>query len=129
MVAHLNFGNSFEPQNLEPHSVLYKQVWGYSHRYGDIHAVSEAEKWYSLLSMLWDVVMFGIILGTLASVFTNHDATRAKYIHRLDAIKDRMVGVVTLYLPYRHFLHAQKKSKLSQDLQQRVIGYYEYLVR
>ncbi len=62
------------------------------HRYGDIHPLREGEKWFAIFSMLWGVVMFGYILGGLASMLTNQDSQRARYVHRLEAIKDHLVG-------------------------------------
>ena len=42
--------------------------------------------------MLWGVVLFGYVLGGLASMLTNSDAQRARYIHRLDTIKEHLVN-------------------------------------
>lgn len=78
--------------------------------YGDIHPLLEGEKWFSILCMLWGTVMFGYILGGLASMLSNSDAQRARYVHRLDAIQE--------YL---------KDAGVSAELQIKVIGYYEYL--
>ena len=45
----------------------------------------------STLFMLWGIVLFGYILGGLASMLTNSDAQRSRYIHRLNTIRDNLV--------------------------------------
>lgn len=61
-------------------------------RYGDIHPVTIGEKWFSIITTIWGITMFGYILGGLASMLTNSDAMRARYKHRLLTIKDHLVG-------------------------------------
>ena len=61
--------------------------------------------------MLWGVVLFGYILGSLASLLTNADAQRSRYIHRLNTIRDHL-----------------KEAGVSEPLKRKVLGYYEYLV-
>lgn len=62
--------------------------------------------------MLWGVVFFGYILGELASMLTNADAQRTRYINRLSVIKEQL-----------------SDYRVSHALKKRVISYYEYLVR
>ena len=45
----------------------------------------------STLFMLWGIVLFGYILGGLASMLTNSDAQRSRYIHRLNTIREHLV--------------------------------------
>nr|XP_054756976.1 uncharacterized protein LOC129263078 [Lytechinus pictus] len=79
--------------------------------YGDISAVNEKEKWFSIGAMLLGIVVFfGMILGGMASMLTNFDAQRARYTHRFNVIKDSL-----------------KDQSVPEDLQKQVIGYYEYL--
>ena len=66
-------------------------------RYGDILPTSSAEKWVSVVSMLWGVVLFGYILGGLASTLTTSDAQRARYIHRLNVIRNHLVRYCSNY--------------------------------
>ena len=80
--------------------------------YGDILPNTSLEKWLSTLFMLWGVILFGYILGELASMLTNADAQRARYIHRLNTIREHL-----------------NKSGISDSLKKKVVGYYEYLVR
>lgn len=61
--------------------------------------------------MLWGVVLFGYILGSLASSLTNADAQRSRYIHRLNTIREHL-----------------KEAGVSEPLKRKVLGYYEYLV-
>ena len=61
--------------------------------------------------MLWGVVLFGYILGGLASLLTNGDAQRSRYIHRLNTIREHL-----------------KEAGVSEPLKKKVLGYYEYLV-
>ena len=63
--------------------------------YGDLHAVTMEEKWFSTVAMLVGIgLFFGFILGGMASMLTNLDSQRARYIHHLNVIKDHMVGNV-----------------------------------
>ena len=60
--------------------------------YGDLHAITLEEKWISIFSMLVGIgLFFGLILGGMASMLTNLDSARARYIHHLKVIKDHMV--------------------------------------
>ena len=68
------------------------------HRYGDIVPITAEEKWVATLCMVWGVVLFGYILGGLASMLTNSDAQRARYIHRLNTIRDHLVQSVFKYV-------------------------------
>ena len=61
--------------------------------------------------MLWGVVLFGYILGDLASLLTNADVQRSRYIHRLNTIREHL-----------------KEARVSEPLRKKVLGYYEYLV-
>ena len=66
--------------------------------YGDLHAVTLEEKWFSIFAMLVGIgLFFGFILGGMASMLTNLDSQRARYIHHLDVIKDHMVCCVISY--------------------------------
>ena len=80
-------------------------------RYGDIVPVTPLEKWISTACMLVGVVLFGYILGALASMLTNADAQRSRYIHRLNTIRGHL-----------------DDAKISSTLKKKVTGYYEYLV-
>ena len=62
--------------------------------------------------MLWGVILFGYILGELASMLTNADAQRTRYIHRLNVIKEQLAD-----------------AGVGRALKKRVVGYYEFLVR
>ncbi|XP_048580862.1 uncharacterized protein LOC5507189 isoform X3 [Nematostella vectensis] len=80
-------------------------------RFGDIHAVTDSEKWYSILCMLIGIAyFFGLLLGSMASIITNLDAMRASYNHHLTAIKQHMQDL-----------------NISKKVQERVVAYYEYL--
>ena len=61
--------------------------------------------------MLWGVVLFGYILGDLASLLTNADAQRSRYIRRLNTIREHL-----------------KEAGVSESLKKKVLGYYKYLV-
>jgi len=79
--------------------------------YGDIHAVTPAEKWYSVCTMLLGIgFFFGPILGYMASTLTNSESKRAKYAHKMLVIGD----------------HLNDKT-VSMETQRKVRGYYEYL--
>ena len=75
--------------------LLLKNLHFQTHRYGDIVPITAAEKWVATLCMVWGVVLFGYILGGLASLLTNADAQRARYIHRLNTIRYHLVCQMT----------------------------------
>ena len=75
--------------------VSIKNLHFQTHRYGDIVPITAAEKWVATLCMVWGVVLFGYILGGLASLLTNADAQRARYIHRLNTIRYHLVCPIT----------------------------------
>lgn len=81
-------------------------------RYGDITPKTTLEKWVAVVCMLWGVLLFGYILGELASMLTNADAQRTRYINRLNVIKEQLYDY-----------------KVSHALKKKVVSYYEYLVR
>ena len=65
--------------------------------FGDVHAVTLGEKWFSIISMLVGIgLFFGLILGGIASMLTNLDSGRARYIHHVNVIKDHMVRINSL---------------------------------
>ena len=67
--------------------------------YGDLHAVTLEEKWFSIVAMLVGIgLFFGFILGGMASMLTNLDSQRARYIHHLDVIKDHMVCYILHFI-------------------------------
>ena len=86
-------------------------MWSIFSSYGDILPNTSGEKWVATVCMLWGVVLFGYILGDLASLLTNADAQRSRYIHRLNSIREHL-----------------KEAKVSEPLKKKVLGYYEYLV-
>ena len=81
--GHFLYGN---PNHTTFTCIIYTSI-----RYGDIHPLLEGEKWFSIVCMLWGIVMFGYILGGLASMLTNQDTLRARYVHRVNVIKDHLV--------------------------------------
>ena len=103
-----------KPWSVPPIQSLHTKsdIHVYATRYGDITPKTTLEKWVAVVCMLWGVVLFGYILGELASMLTNADAQRTCYIHRLNAIKEQL-----------------SDYHVSRALKNRVVNYYEYLVR
>lgn len=61
--------------------------------------MTEEEKWFSVCAMLVGIgLFFGFILGGMASMLTNLDSQRARYIHHLNVIKDHMVRTVSFLI-------------------------------
>ena len=60
--------------------------------------MTEEEKWFSVCAMLVGIGLFGFILGGMGSMLTNLDSQRARYIHHLNVIKDRMVNTVSFWI-------------------------------
>lgn len=60
--------------------------------YGDLHAATIGEKWFSIFAMLTGIgLFFGFILGGMASMLTNLDSRRMRYTHHFEVIIDHMV--------------------------------------
>ncbi|XP_033108885.1 uncharacterized protein LOC117110323 isoform X2 [Anneissia japonica] len=79
--------------------------------YGDISAITQEEKAYSILAMLVGIAVFyGVILGGMASMMTNFDSQRARYTHRLNVIKENL-----------------RDLRVKDEMYCLVVGYYEYL--
>eukprot|EP00794_Sanderia_malayensis_P016547 gene16547-18222_t len=79
--------------------------------YGDIHAVTTKEKWYSVVCMLIGFLYFyGSILGDMGSSMTNSDQKRACYKHKINAIAEQL-----------------KNRKVSKEISRNVKGYYEHM--
>lgn len=61
--------------------------------------MTEEEKWFSVCAMLVGIgLFFGFILGGMASMLTNLDSQRARYIHHLNVIKDHMVSTLSFLI-------------------------------
>ena len=86
-------------------------MWLIFSSYGDVLPNTPNEKWVATVCMLWGVVLFGYILGDLASLLTTADAQRSRYIHRLNTIRENL-----------------KEAGVSEPLKKKVLRYYEYLV-
>ncbi|XP_071956713.1 uncharacterized protein [Antedon mediterranea] len=79
--------------------------------YGDISAITQEEKAYSIVAMLLGIgVFYGVILGGMASMMTNFDSQRARYTHRLNVIKENL-----------------RDLRVKDEMYLLVVGYYEYL--
>lgn len=79
--------------------------------YGDLHAATIGEKWFSIFAMLTGIgLFFGFILGGMASMLTNLDSRRMRYTHHFDVIKDHMVCYVSQV--YVGILDASRSDRL-----------------
>lgn len=90
--------------------------------YGDIHAVSIGEQWYSAACMLMGVALFGYLMGSLTSTLTNKEALRARFeqdfqalsghMHR-ERLPSRLQARVRRYLQH---LWSKKRGRVEEDL-------------
>eukprot|EP01135_Chromosphaera_perkinsii_P004900 Nk52_evm5s304 gene=Nk52_evmTU5s304 len=78
--------------------------------YGDISAVTTEEKWLSVIFMLVGVVMYGFILGSLASILSNRDVQAFLYSDRLHIRSEYM-----------------KELGIPDAVKKRITGYYRYV--
>ncbi|XP_071497085.1 uncharacterized protein [Diadema antillarum] len=78
--------------------------------YGDIHANSVPELAFASMVMVFGKLLFGWVLGNIASTLANEESGRVSYEERLAAVKDQM-----------------KDMRLSSKLRNRVISYFDYL--
>ncbi|XP_074659484.1 uncharacterized protein LOC141912168 [Tubulanus polymorphus] len=92
-------------------SFYYAVAMSTSTGYGDISAVTTAEKAYSLIGMLIGIsLFFGMLIGGITSALTNADFHRANYVHRLNVIKSHL-----------------NDMQLTHTVKKLVLGYYDYL--
>ncbi|KAJ1547745.1 Kinesin-like protein kif27 [Nowakowskiella sp. JEL0078] len=78
--------------------------------YGDVHAVNDIERMFSILAMLFGIFFYGYISGTIASTLSNLDSRRVGYQQKMTAVIQYLNG-----------------RELNKDMQQRVIQYYDYV--
>ena len=78
--------------------------------YGDISATTTEEQWVSIVFMFLGVVMYGFILGSLASILSNRDVLAFLYADRLHIRSEYM-----------------KELDLPESVQKRITGYYKYV--
>ena len=78
--------------------------------YGDVTPVNNAQTLYVIGVMIIGVGVYAYIIGNIASIVTNIDPARARYLEQ----RERMTG----FMHYRH---------LPRALQHRVREYYDYL--
>ncbi|XP_077978719.1 uncharacterized protein LOC144434138 [Glandiceps talaboti] len=78
--------------------------------YGDIHAYSIGEMLFASFVMIVGQLIFGFILGNIASTLANAESNRVAYEEHLTGIKDHM--------------HDQG---LPSKLQKKVVSYYDYI--
>ncbi len=78
--------------------------------YGDVTPVNNAQTLYVIGVMIIGVGVYAYIIGNIASIVTNIDPVRARYLEQ----RERMTG----FMHYRH---------LPRALQHRVREYYDYL--
>ncbi len=78
--------------------------------YGDVTPANNAQTLYVIGVMIVGVGVYAYIIGNIASIVTNIDPARARYLEQ----RERLAG----FMHYRH---------LPRALQQRVRDYYDYL--
>eukprot|EP00795_Rhopilema_esculentum_P012973 gene12973-3735_t len=79
--------------------------------YGDIHAVSFVEKWFSIIGMMVSIVFFfGSLLGDIASSMTNSDVKRASYKHKLNAVINQL-----------------RQKNICNSTREIIYGFYEHM--
>ncbi|XP_064635102.1 uncharacterized protein LOC135492519 [Lineus longissimus] len=78
--------------------------------YGDISAHSVFEMLYASLVMICGKLLFGFVLGNIASTLSNEEAQRTEYDNKLSAITSHLVD-----------------QEVPTTLTQRVVGYFNYL--
>ncbi|XP_022094111.1 uncharacterized protein LOC110981133 isoform X3 [Acanthaster planci] len=78
--------------------------------YGDFHALSPMEMIFASLVMVIGQLLFGSILGNIASTLANEESGRVAYEQRLSAVKVQM-----------------KDMRLNSKLRNRVVSYFDYL--
>eukprot|EP00948_MAST-09A_sp_MAST-9A-sp1_P001674 g1674.t1 len=79
--------------------------------YGDIAAVTNIEKWYSVFAMLLGATVFGYIVGSITSLVDTFDE-ESRNKRRIDEVKAYM-----------------KERRVPKMLQKRVKMYYQYFLK
>ncbi|XP_035668949.1 uncharacterized protein LOC118411052 [Branchiostoma floridae] len=78
--------------------------------YGDIHAFSPAEMICAAVVMVFGKMMFGLVLGNIASTLSNTEAFKVSFEEKLKATKAHM-----------------EDQAVPNDLRQKVVHYYDYI--
>ncbi|RMX52129.1 hypothetical protein pdam_00015157 [Pocillopora damicornis] len=78
--------------------------------YGDIHGDSSSEMALASFVMIFGKLLFGFILGNIASTLANAEIRRVKYEEKLDAIQAHM-----------------SDQDIPEALQNRVMDFYEFI--
>jgi len=80
--------------------------------YGDIHATNDVEKVFATIVMVSGKLIFGFVLGNVASTMANVEALRVKFEERFSAVQSHM-----------------KDQNMPLSLQQRVVNFFQYIWR
>ncbi len=80
--------------------------------YGDITPTTDAEKVYSLMTMLVGLAFFGYVVGLVASIWSRRDPGRMEFNQNVE-----------------HLSHAVRTTSLPPELQRRIYDYYVYMWR
>jgi voltage-gated potassium channel len=78
--------------------------------YGDIAPIGRGQVAYAMVVMALGAAMYGYIIGNVASLIANLDATRARHLGRIETINNFM-----------------RDRRIPRELQARVRDYYNYL--
>ena len=78
--------------------------------YGDVTPTNNAQTLYVIGVMIIGVGVYAFIIGNIASILTNIDPARSRYLQQRERL--------TAFMQYHH---------LPRDLQQRIREYYDYL--
>jgi CRP-like cAMP-binding protein len=99
------FCSTYEPVDnwIQAHGVLDKSRWEQYYisfywtvatmmavGYGDIHAVTTAEKAYSIFAQVVGAMVFGIIIGTISTIIAEVNPRQVQFSNRMNELKEYM---------------------------------------
>ena len=87
--------------------------------FGDIHAYNEVENIFSIIWMVFGVVFFSIIIGTLSSIIANSESRETKLNRKLMILKDfsekaKLNPLLTQKIEFL-LIYNSKKEKVTND--------------
>ena len=96
-------------------------------RYGDFFPKNAKERVYAIAMMLFTFIFYGLMLGKFANLVASYTFRRQRFKQRFEVIRKYLVSACSLARMYQLtiFLSIQKRACIKEDLQEKVIKFYE----
>lgn len=78
--------------------------------YGDIHPTNDLERVFAMIVMVFGKLLFGFVLGNVASTLANAESLRVRFEERFSAVQEHM-----------------KDQHMPDDIKSRVVKFFQYI--